>query len=194
MSFRGRRLRKYLSPGEQVVATSRPHWVVLLGPALIWIGSLMALSVVAVLMSTWLSVPEQWINLLAAVPAVLATLRMALCAGRWAATRLIITDQKVLVRSGILACKVNAVPLARVTDTTLSRGLWGRILGYGSITLRSSGNPNLPALRQVPSAVQTYQLLQELLIPEHRRVSRPRDGWLLDPQEQDTGPLPTVLI
>jgi len=48
-----------------------------------------------------------------------------------------LTDKRVLYRSGLLGYRISSIPLERISDVIVSRTLWERIFGFGSIHIQS---------------------------------------------------------
>lgn len=69
-------------------------------------------------------------------------------------------EKKISVVDGILSKKIHAIYLENVSDVTVEQGLWQRMMGYGSIVLRSnSGTENLkfPAVRRPYNVVNVLE-------------------------------------
>lgn len=74
----------------------------------------------------------------------------------WMAKKLIVTNRRVTWQSGIFGKTERTIPLNRVTDISVSKGLLGGILGYGNIHIESAGSGQeivAPAI-QNPDAVR----------------------------------------
>lgn len=183
-----RNLKRYLAPGEMVEHACRRHPLVLMKPVLVWVLG----SILAVLGAAWLSqltgiyavdLAGLWV---VAALSLVAFYRYL----RWYRERYVFTNQRVLLLKGILAVRVSAVSLARVTETSFTRSIWGRLLGYGELRLDSPGEQlGLATLRYLPRPNEVYRLVSSLLYP-----SRNHDypATVMDPSEQDTGELPPV--
>jgi hypothetical protein len=89
------------------------------------------------------------------------------------------------------------MPLTRVTDMTYQRSLLGRILGYGDLIVESAGQDQaLSRIEHLPRPDDFYRTITSLvtagipsLLPEDEE---PRRLWL--PDDEDTGPLPRVIV
>lgn len=57
----------------------------------------------------------------------------------WAARQLIVTNRRVIFRSGVLGKSERSIPLSRVQDVSVRYGIAGRILGYGDVRIESAG-------------------------------------------------------
>lgn len=80
------------------------------------------------------------------VPALVLVL-LAPAAFRWLAlenTELAITDQRVYLRRGIVSTNVNQVAYDKVTDISYNEGVLGRLLGYATLEVNTSGSTAKP--------------------------------------------------
>jgi membrane protein YdbS with pleckstrin-like domain len=158
VGFRG--LERYLLPSERRVVAVRRHWARLCEPVL----SLLA-GVVALL----------WID--HALPPGLSPLRDLLLAGavvlaaralwrglQWREDWFVVTDRRLLVRSGLLTRRVSMMPLSKVTDLSFARPPVGRLLGYGEIVIESAGQDQvLRRIRHLPNPDGLYLEVCDLL-------------------------------
>jgi membrane protein YdbS with pleckstrin-like domain len=156
--FRG--IERYLLPTEQQVIAVRRHWARLLEAGLTTLAGLLLLF--------WLD------NVL---PLSMSGARTVLLAGwvvlagrlvwklmEWRADWFVVTDRRLLLRSGLITRRVAMMPLMKVTDMSYSRPPVGRVLGYGEIVLESAGQDQ--ALRRVtylPDPDELYLEICELL-------------------------------
>ncbi|MEX2587322.1 MAG: PH domain-containing protein [Actinomycetota bacterium] len=183
-----RSLARYLAPGERVVHLCRRHPVLLLRPALVWLLSVVVVGMAA----AWLSRSTGLYMVDAAGLWIFLALTLVLGYRilRWYRERYVITNQRVLLLEGIVSIKVSGVALARVTETSYVRSVWGRLLGYGELKLDSPGEQlGLATLRYLPQPDYVYRLVSSLLYPDEgpRRSGAPT---VVDPSERDTGELP----
>lgn len=151
---------QYLTAGEQLIYTSRRHTVVL--------GGSMTILVVAVAAGLLLGaearrLPADHLDAIGAAIGVLGLVYFARSAGTWWLTRYVITNERFMLIEGLLARRINALPLRLVIDTTYRRTVGGRLLGYCDIELNLSGQPGLRKLTTVPNADRVYRLILRLL-------------------------------
>ena len=81
----------------------------------------------------------------------------------WANHQLIISNKRVTVRKGVVAKDERFVPLDRIQNVTVRRGVLGAILGYGNITIDSAGGP---AAEIVFPAVANAEKVKEAIIAQ----------------------------
>lgn len=151
---------RYLVPGERIISSFRRHSVVL--------GKAAATLVVALVLATvlWAEAPRRPNDHLGAIGAAVAVLGLCYFAWRawqWRLARYLITNERIVLIEGLVARRINSLPLRLVIDTTYHRSVAGRLLGYCDLELNLSGQPGMRRLTEVPHADQVYRLLQRLL-------------------------------
>ncbi len=119
-----------LTDGETVLLDLRPH------------GKLLALPVLALLVVVAATgfgvarVSEPLGDLAIGVVGLLLLLRLSLVPFlRWRATRFLLTDERIALRSGVLRRTGRDVPLSRVDEVTYSQTLLQRLQGCGTLTV-----------------------------------------------------------
>lgn len=186
---RVRGIERYLADGERVVFVLRRH-VVELAPAVgMWLLAL-GLGVVAGFIDHahpgWhAGVIGGWVVL--AGGGILAMRSWA-----WWVALYVLTDRRVLLVEGVIGRRVRAVPLSKVTHTDYQRSFFGRIFGYGALSLDSPGAASgLRELTNIPRPDEVYRLIMSLV--EAGPSSAPRHP-VPDASFDDTGPLPRLIL
>ncbi|TMF88113.1 MAG: PH domain-containing protein [Chloroflexi bacterium] len=140
----------HLLPGEKVVASRHIHWVMPL--------KAMALPVLLVVLVVLGGDVLLRGNLGGEVRLVLTLLALALAGAwaivtwiRWTATSFTITDQRVILDSGVFSRSSRVIPIDRVQDVATRRSLVGRILGYGTVEIDAAGSQGAERLDYVPA-------------------------------------------
>ena len=134
---------KYLLPTERRVVEVRRHPAIMVWP----VTQTVVVIVVALLVS-FLARHNALVQKIVGALAILALLRLAYLIGNWWVERFVVTDQRVLLSSGLLTRRVAMMPLRKVTDMTYERSVLGRLLGYGEFIMESAGQDQ--ALSRVP--------------------------------------------
>lgn len=150
--------KKLLSEDETIVLETHPHWKTLVLP-------IVELLVVAAITGFLFSVINDTLGreILSGV-AVLLVLGLVLVPFlRWRTTLFVITNKRVVVRTGILSRTGRDIPLNRVNDVTFSHNLLERILGCGTLVVESAGERGQVELTEVPKVEQTQRTLYELV-------------------------------
>lgn len=189
MNLKQPRLRgtgRYLAPGERVIRTIRRHPVVILKPISLWLLSLVVVGLISFVLTEGNPIPivDQTVLVLALAMTAYTGYRILY----WWRSYFVITDERVLLLEGIISVNVSAVRLARVAETSFSRSVLGRILGYGELKLDAAGEQlKLATLEHLPKPEEVYRLVTSLLLGEPEP-----QAWSYDPSEETTGPLPPV--
>ncbi len=148
--------------GEWVVARLRSH-----GRALFW-PTLLLLLVCAATGFAYGRLPEEWQNL-----AVLGAAALVIVVGcvapyfRWLARTVTITNERTILRSGVLVRSRQDIRHARVQEVTVRRGGLQLLFGTGDVLL-DSGGARPAILRDVSSPKLVAEALDDLLdeLPE----------------------------
>lgn len=144
---------KHLLPHEREVIIVRRHPAVLIGPSVLTLAWPVAagLLTVTALRGNEPLVTLVWIAWLALV------VRMIWKAANWIRTFFVVTPQRMLLVSGVLARKVEMLPLVKVTDMSFRRSFTGRLLGFGEFIIESAGsNQPLQTIVHIPYPEQLY--------------------------------------
>lgn len=138
---------RYLMPYEHRVIALRAHPAVLLPRLLEVIGGLLLAGLVdARLGLTWI----WWLWLV-----VVARLVWKVIA--WSVEFFAVTDQRVMLITGVLNRNVGMMPLTKVTDIALHRSPTGQLLGFGTFVLESAGQDQaIREINHVPYPEQIY--------------------------------------
>ncbi len=153
---------KLLAQDEQLVLDLHPHWKSLLRPVLVLVVTL-GVGSYAVARLPGGSHQGTW-RLVVAALAVLVLLAFSLRPFlAWVTTHFVITDRRVLVRSGILARSGRDVPLSRINDITFSHSFLERLLGCGTLVVESAGERGQVTLTDVPRVESVQRQLYDLV-------------------------------
>jgi uncharacterized membrane protein YdbT with pleckstrin-like domain len=155
-------VNKYLLPHEQQVITVRRHPAVLMQPALLTLGGLIA----AVVLSDTVLKDQAWLRYLVWIGWGILLVRLIWKAMGWTVDYFVVTSQRMILTSGVLTRRVAMMPLAKVTDMSFERSFWGRLLGYGDFILESAGqDQGLRVVDHIPYPEQLYLEVCNLIFP-----------------------------
>lgn len=128
-------VEKILQPDETLVHVTGLHWLVYL-PALGFLVLAVGLAVLANYVGADL-VPVVLIAAAAAgLLAVLAWLRGFV---RRSSTELAVTNRRVVFKRGLLRRHTIEMNMAKVESVNVDQSIAGRLLGYGTVTIRGTG-------------------------------------------------------
>lgn len=157
-------LEDTLGADEQVLVHRHPHWSALVGPVVVLLVVAAAVGYVAAACRglTWRR--EAWSLLALAALALLARFSV-LPALRWGTTHLVVTEDRVLLRRGLVRRAGLDVPVDRITGVRYRHGLLDRLLGTGTLVLEAHAAPPVE-LDRVPRVAAVHAELY------HRTVAR----------------------
>lgn len=164
---------EYLLPTERRVIRLRRHWAVVL-PYLI--QTLLAL-IIAFSLSYFMDgsgLPVWLIQNVLWYVALFALLRFTFHLVEWWVERIVVTDKRFMMTSGIFTTTVAMMPVSKITDITYARTVIGRMLGYGTLDIESAGQ--IQALKKIeflPRPEEVFDAISELVFGESKgsRVS-----------------------
>jgi uncharacterized membrane protein YdbT with pleckstrin-like domain len=135
---------KLLNDGESVVVDVRPHVWVLAWPVFLAVVVL-AGSVVAAVLDAPTVVRWILVGLL-----VLALLYLLARYVKWRATSLVVTNFRLIRRTGVLSRSGREIPLVQLADISYHQTLFDRIIGAGDLLLESAGRESDETFPSVP--------------------------------------------
>ena len=147
-----------LNDGEDVVADLHPHWWHFAKPA----GALLASIIFAIIVLFAAEGTTQ---------DVLGWIAMALIVGTaiwlvvryvgWVSTNFVVTNQRVIFRSGIVWKQGIEIPLDRVNTVHFSQRLVERMLGAGDLLIESAGTDGQQRFTDVRNPARVQQLIHQ---------------------------------
>ncbi len=144
-------LAKYLLPQEQDTMTIRRHPAMLLRHIGESLGGLVVAGVLTFLVSQPLFVKLIWCAWLILFARLLTRFF------EWYDEYFAVTKVRVILVTGLIAKRVDMMPLSKITDLTVDRSIMGRMLGYGTLVLESAGQDQaLSKVEYVPEPEAIY--------------------------------------
>jgi len=159
--------RHLLTDDEDLVLDLRPHWW-FLAPA----GSLLLVAVlfgVAALVQSWWRPVEFVIGIFV----LGALLWFGLVYLRWTTTNFVVTNERVISRTGVVSKTGIEIPLDRINTVFFNQSIFERLIGAGDLGIESAGEGGRQTFTDIrrPSVVQNeiYRQVEGL---ENRRLQR----------------------
>lgn len=163
----------YLLASERRVIRVRRHWAVVAPYVLQTFFALIILVGLSAIIgqrdgSLWLVHTVLWYL------AFFMVLRLGWNVLEWWVERIVVTDRRFMVTSGVLVTKVAMMPITKVTDLTYERSLGGRVLHYGTLIVESAGQ--IQALNQIqylPRPEEVNDAISELVFGDKGQTRAP---------------------
>jgi uncharacterized membrane protein YdbT with pleckstrin-like domain len=135
-----------LSDGETIVTSFRPHWKLLFIPFLWFLAALVLLGVALAL--NWISGTFLLVIVAAVVIAALWLVVRPLV--NWWTTRYVLTTERLITRTGLIAKSGVEIPLERITNVNFSQSVFERMLGAGDLLIESAGSTGQSKFANIP--------------------------------------------
>ncbi len=143
--------KNLLADHEKLIFDLKPHWVALVPPVL-W-----TIAAVAGLFLGYRGVEEVFDEntnnakmVVGAVVTIAWYFLAVLPAMRWRWTMFVLTSDRLITRSGIVAKHSREIPLERINDIASSQSLFDRLVGSGDLRVESAGEWGRHAFRDIP--------------------------------------------
>ena len=146
---------RLLNDNETVSVDLHPHWWFLAGPVLAIVAGISAgiATIVVTEADSTLRTVAGWTTLLMIA---LSAFWLVSRYGRWLTTHFVITNRRVIFRSGVLSKRGIEIPIDRVNTVYFHQSLVERLVGAGDLLIESggeSGQQRFTDIRQ-PDRVQ----------------------------------------
>jgi uncharacterized membrane protein YdbT with pleckstrin-like domain len=136
--------RKLLNDDEDIVLDLHPHWWYLAG------------AVVAVVASSVLGVylgrtDNSILGIAGLVIIAVALVWLLVRYLKWRSTNFVLTTDRLIHRSGVLAKHGREIPLERINDLTVNQSIFERIIRAGDVMIESGGERGQSLLSDLPN-------------------------------------------
>ena len=177
--------KELLAEHEELIFEKRPHWVALV-PAVLWtIGLLIALLLGYRALD---AIFDDGATTSKGVFAVVVTglwLFLAVKAYfQWRFTLFVLTTDRLITRSGVIAKHSKEIPLERINDVTFTQSVIERMLGAGDLLLDSSGDLG-------PARITAVQKPEEVQLIIYKETEK-NENRMRTPQVLQTHREPTI--
>ena len=134
-----------LSEDETIITSFRPHWKTLFIPFGWFVLGMIAIGVIF-----WVfgETRFDWILALAVVVAVLVLVARPLI--DWWVTRYVLTNERLITRTGLIAKSGVEIPLENITNVNFSQTFFERVLGAGDLLVESAGSMGQSKFANIP--------------------------------------------
>ena len=156
---------EYLLPTERRVIRVRRHW-----SFVAWdIFESAALLAVAVMISYLLPIGSALFENILWYAALLVVLHFAYVVVDWWVERIVVTDKRFMLITGVFTTRVAMMPIGKVTDLTYERSAWGRMFGFGTLVVESAGQIQaLNRIEYLPHPEKVYDAISDLVFGDKK--------------------------
>ena len=170
---------KLINEGETVVLDLKPHWWFFWKHILVGGGLLIVLGV-------WIDFqPKSDVfKYMLAIGILVYVAFVIVKYLTWTYTHFVLTDRRVISRSGIISKRGTEVPLDRVNNIDFSQKFWERLIGAGDLAIESAGKDGQSHFQNV----RHPDMVQQEVYRQMEVNSRRQAGWHADAMA-DRGPV-----
>jgi uncharacterized membrane protein YdbT with pleckstrin-like domain len=164
--------RDLLADHEKVVFDIKPHWIALASPVLVTVGLLVLWAVGYNVAKDQLGDPGLAQNVIA-----LACLGAIVIFGvlpflRWFFTYFVLTSDRLITRTGVVAKQSREIPLERINDVAFNQTVIERMLGAGDLLVESAGERGQTRITNVRHPEQVQLMIYKETEENQNRMTR----------------------
>lgn len=158
--------RRLLADHEEMVLELKPHWIALVGPAIVLLLVILA----EIMVFAYFDPPPvvTWLVLLVGAVVLIAFPVRAFLA--WITSHFVITSDRVIHRSGWLAKRSMEMPLERINDVTFTQTVFERLVGAGSLRIQSASEYGQNHFRDIRKPEEVQKLIYEVAEANEARM------------------------
>ena len=165
--------KNLLADHEKLIFDLKPHWVAML-PALLWLLVGIGLWVLGYqIADSQLDEPGVAQNVIAIVMLTLILYFSVFPFLRWQFTRFVLTSDRLITRSGVIAKHSREIPLERINDVTFTQSVTERFLGAGDLLIESAGERGQSRISSVRKPEDIQLLIYKTTEENNNRMMRP---------------------
>ena len=148
--------QKYFNHDEVLVLDLHPHWWRFVKPSLVLLAALAAIAYNN-------EIPNEFLKDLALIIAqaftALAVLNLAAKALKWYRTHFVLTSQRVIFQSGVIARTRVEISLHKINLINFHQSVFERLINAGDIVIESGAEDGVETFNDVPDPQQVQALI-----------------------------------
>lgn len=166
---------RLLADHEKMVFDLRPHWIAVV-PYAVWTILLgIAWFLLHRLAGNEMEQPQNvQIGIAVVVLAIWVWASVAPFL-RWRFTHFVLTSDRLITRSGVIARHSREIPLERVNDITFSQSAMERMLGAGDLMIESAGERGQTRIGNIRKPEQVQLMIYKEIESNNNRMVRPEN-------------------
>ncbi len=166
--------RRLLAEHETLVFDLRPHWVAVV-PSVLWSLVLLVGLFLGYRAVDAINLDATLGKSIVGAAALIAWIILALVPFlRWRFTMFVLTSDRVITRSGVIAKHSKEIPLERVNDITFNQSVLERIFGAGDLVIESAGERGQERIENVRKPEQVQLMIYKETEKNNARMMQGR--------------------
>jgi uncharacterized membrane protein YdbT with pleckstrin-like domain len=165
--------KKLLNPQEEVAVDLHPHWWYFARPVAAIVGAI-AVGVATLVFTENGTNLRKYLGALALILLIAAIAWLASHYSRWVTTNFVITSDRLIFRSGVLAKSGIEIPLERVNTVHFSQSVFERVVGAGDLVIESGGETGQQRFTDIRQPDRVQRVIHtQMEANEQRRFTLP---------------------
>ena len=148
--------QKYFNHDEVLVLDLHPHWWRFVKPSLVLLAALAAIAYNNEIPNVFLKDPAL---IIAQAFTALAVLNLAAKALKWYRTHFVLTSQRVIFQSGVIARTRVEISLHKINLINFHQSVFERLINAGDIVIESGAEDGVETFNDVPDPQQVQALI-----------------------------------
>jgi uncharacterized membrane protein YdbT with pleckstrin-like domain len=161
--------KKNLNPGETIVLDMHPHWWYFAEPAFALLGSI-TLGVLVLTIDNEGSTKTA-LSYLSIAALVGSAVWLVLRYVKWVTTNFVLTSNRVIFRSGIIAKRGVEIPINRVNNVNFNQTIFERLVGAGDLLIESGGEEGQSRYTDIRHPDEVQRMIHVQLQASQDRMS-----------------------
>jgi uncharacterized membrane protein YdbT with pleckstrin-like domain len=159
--------RKLLNESEDVILDLRPHWWFMAGPSAALVGA------IALTVALAVTAGGDWVLWVGLVLIVAAGAWFTVRYLKWTTTNFVVTTDRLIFRSGVIAKQGKEIPLERLNDIGFQQSIFERILGAGDLLIESAGERGQETFEDIPRPARVQnEIYRQIELAQGRTADR----------------------
>ena len=148
--------QKYFNHDEVLVLDLHPHWWRFVKPSLVLLAALAAIAYNNEIPNEFL---KDLVLIIAQAFTALAVLNLAAQALKWYRTHFVLTSQRVIFQSGVIARTRVEISLHKINLINFHQSVFERLINAGNIVIESGAEDGVETFNDVPDPQQVQALI-----------------------------------
>ncbi len=166
---------KMLNDGESVTVDLHPHWWFFAEPVVALLGAI-AIGIVVLVGTDDGSDVRNWLGLVSLALIVISAIWLIARYLQWGTTNFVVTNDRVIFRTGVIAKHGIEIPLERVNNVMISQRIVERMLSTGDLMIESGGEDGQQRFTDIREPDRVKNLIHAMINENERNAFRGTDG------------------
>jgi uncharacterized membrane protein YdbT with pleckstrin-like domain len=158
---------KYLNDDEHVILDLHPHWWTFVLPSIslvtLLIAWLKSYDISDAQSSSAMRLLETVCVRAVQIAVIIALVRLLSRGLKWSRTHFVLTNHRVIFRSGVIARTGVEIPLYRVNNINFHQSIFERMIGAGDLLVESGGEDGMEVFDNIRDPEQVQSFIQRAM-------------------------------